>query len=64
VLKYIVGLIFIALTWAAALVFRGVTPLFWVAIIVTVVVAWPGHHRCRSDAGRAARVRCVGERPR
>jgi type VI secretion system protein ImpL len=39
VLKYIVGLIFIALTWAAALVFRGVTPLFWGAIIVTVVVA-------------------------
>jgi len=39
VLKYIVGLIFIALTWAAALVFRGVTPLIWVAIIVTVVVA-------------------------
>ena len=38
-LKYIVGLIFIALTWAAALVFRGVTPLFWGAIIVTVVVA-------------------------
>ena len=38
-LKYFVGLIFIALTWAAALVFRGVTPVFWGAIIVTVVVA-------------------------
>ncbi len=38
-LKYIVGLIFIGLTWAAALVFRGVTPLIWVAIVVTVVVA-------------------------
>ncbi len=37
-LKYIAGLVFIALTWAAALVFRGVTPLIWVAIIVTVVV--------------------------
>ena len=37
-LKYIVGLVFIALTWAAALVFRGVTPLIWVAIIVTVLV--------------------------
>ena len=38
-LKYIVGLVFIALTWAAALVFRGVTPLLWVAITVTGVVA-------------------------
>jgi type VI secretion system protein ImpL len=38
VLKYIVGLIFIALTWAAAFVFRGVAPLIWVAIILTVVV--------------------------
>ena len=37
-LKYIVGLIFIGLTWAAALVFRGVTPLIWVAAIVTAVV--------------------------
>ena len=37
-LKYIVGLIFIGLTWAAAFVFRGVTPLIWVAITVTVVV--------------------------
>lgn len=37
-IKYIVGLVFIALTWAAALVFRGVTPLIWVAVIVTVVV--------------------------
>jgi type VI secretion system protein ImpL len=37
VLKYIVGLIFLALTWAAALVFRGVTPLFWVAVGVTGV---------------------------
>lgn len=36
-LKYIVGLIFLALTWAAALVFRGVTPLFWVAVGVTGV---------------------------
>jgi type VI secretion system protein ImpL len=41
VLKYIFGIIFIALTWVAALVFRGVTPLFWLAIGVTGVVA-PG----------------------
>jgi type VI secretion system protein ImpL len=38
VLKYIIGLIFIALTWAAALVFRGVTPLFWAAVGVTGAV--------------------------
>jgi type VI secretion system protein ImpL len=38
VIKYVVGLVFIALTWAAALVFRGVTPLIWVAVIVTVMV--------------------------
>ena len=38
-LKYIVGFIFIALAWAAALVFRNVAPLFWVAAGVTVVVA-------------------------
>ena len=37
-LKYIIGLIFIALTWAAALVFRGVTPLFWAAVGVTGAV--------------------------
>jgi type VI secretion system protein ImpL len=36
--KYIFGIIFIALTWAAALVFRGVAPLLWVAIGMTVVV--------------------------
>ena len=37
-LKYVVGLIFIALTWAAALVFRGVAPLFWAAVGVTGAV--------------------------
>ena len=37
-LKYIFGIVFIALTWAAALVFRGVPPLFWAAIGVTAVV--------------------------
>ncbi len=37
-LKYIFGLIFILLAWAAALVFRGVSALFWVAIAVTVLV--------------------------
>ena len=37
-LKYIFGAIFIALVWAAAIVFHGVSPLFWAAIIVTVVV--------------------------
>ena len=40
-LKYIFGIIFIALAWVAALVFRGVSPLFWLAIGVTSVVA-PG----------------------
>jgi len=38
VLKYIVGFIFIALAWAAALVFRNVASLFWVAVGVTGVV--------------------------
>ena len=37
-LKYIVGLVFVALIWAAALVFRGVTPLLWVAVGVTGAV--------------------------
>lgn len=37
-LKYIFGLIFILLAWAAALVFHGVSVLFWVAIGVTVLV--------------------------
>ncbi|MGA9657251.1 MAG: type VI secretion system membrane subunit TssM, partial [Polyangia bacterium] len=37
-LKYIVGFIFIALAWAAALVFRNVASLFWVAVGVTGVV--------------------------
>jgi type VI secretion system protein ImpL len=40
VLKYIVGLIFIALTWAVALVFRGVAPLFWMAVGVTGAVGF------------------------
>jgi type VI secretion system protein ImpL len=38
VLKYIFGAIFIALAWAAKIVFREVDALFWVAIGVTVVV--------------------------
>jgi type VI secretion system protein ImpL len=38
VLKYIFGAIFIALAWAAAIVFHGVTALFWAAIGVTAVV--------------------------
>jgi type VI secretion system protein ImpL len=38
VLKYIFGAIFIALAWAAAIVFHGVSALFLAAIIVTVVV--------------------------
>ncbi|MBN2573013.1 MAG: type VI secretion system membrane subunit TssM [Deltaproteobacteria bacterium] len=37
-LKYIFGAIFIALVWAAAIVFHGVTALFWAAIVVTAVV--------------------------
>jgi len=40
VLKYIVGLIFIALTWAVVLVFRGVAPLLWLAVGVTGVVGF------------------------
>jgi type VI secretion system protein ImpL len=38
VLKYIFGAIFIALIWAAAIVFHGVSALFIAAIIVTAVV--------------------------
>jgi type VI secretion system protein ImpL len=38
VLKYIFGAIFIALAWAAAIVFHGVSALFLAAIIVTAVV--------------------------
>jgi type VI secretion system protein ImpL len=38
VLKYIFGAIFIALVWAAAIVFRGVSALFIAAIVVTAVV--------------------------
>jgi type VI secretion system protein ImpL len=38
VLKYIFGAIFIALAWAAAIVFHGIQPLFWAAIGVTVLV--------------------------
>jgi len=38
VLKYIFGAIFIALAWAAAIVFHGVSALFWAAIAVTAVV--------------------------
>jgi type VI secretion system protein ImpL len=38
VLKYIFGAIFIALAWAAAIVFRDVSMLFMAAIIVTAVV--------------------------
>ena len=37
-LKYIFGAIFVALVWAAAIVFHGVSVLFWAAIIVTAVV--------------------------
>ncbi|HEX7599327.1 MAG TPA: type VI secretion system membrane subunit TssM, partial [Polyangia bacterium] len=37
-LKYIVGFIFVALAWAAALVFRGVAPLFWVAVGLSIAV--------------------------
>ena len=37
-LKYIFGAIFVALVWAAAIVFHGVSALFWAAIIVTAVV--------------------------
>ncbi len=37
-LKYIFGAIFVALIWAAAIVFHGVSALFWAAIIVTAVV--------------------------
>ena len=37
-LKYIFGFIFIALAWAAALVFHGITPLFWAAVVLTIVV--------------------------
>ena len=37
-LKYIFGAIFVALAWAAAIVFHGVSALFWAAIIVSVVV--------------------------
>jgi len=38
VLKYIFGAIFIALVWAAAIVFRGVSALFIAAIVVTALV--------------------------
>jgi type VI secretion system protein ImpL len=38
VLKYIFGAIFVALVWAAAIVFHGVSALFIAAIIVTAVV--------------------------
>jgi type VI secretion system protein ImpL len=38
VLKYIFGAIFVALAWAAAIVFHGVFALFWAAIAVTAVV--------------------------
>ncbi len=38
VLKYIFGAIFIALAWAAALVFHGVSLLFLAAIVLTVVI--------------------------
>ena len=37
-LKYIFGAIFIALAWAAAIVFHGISALFWAAIAVSVVV--------------------------
>ena len=35
-LKYVFAAIFIALAWAAAIVFHGVAPLLWAAIAVTV----------------------------
>jgi len=38
VLKYIFGAIFIALIWAAAIVFQGISALFIAAIAVTAVV--------------------------
>jgi type VI secretion system protein ImpL len=38
VLKYIFGAIFVALAWAAAIVFHGIAVLFWSAIGVTIVV--------------------------
>jgi type VI secretion system protein ImpL len=38
VLKYIFGGIFIALAWAAAIVFHGISALFWAAIAVSIVV--------------------------
>jgi len=38
VLKYIFGAIFIALVWAAAVVFHGISALFIAAIVVTAVV--------------------------
>jgi len=38
VLKYIFGAIFIALAWAAAIVFHGIAALFWAAIGVTAFV--------------------------
>jgi len=38
VLKYIFGAIFIALIWAAAIVFHGIAVLFIAAIVVTAVV--------------------------
>jgi type VI secretion system protein ImpL len=38
VLKYIFGAIFIALIWAAAIVFHGISALFIAAIVVTAVV--------------------------
>ena len=55
-LKYIVGFIFVALTWAAALVFRGVTPLFWVAVGVTglVVLGLVAYDLLRLRAARRA----------
>lgn len=37
-LKYIFGAVFIALVWAAALVFHGISPLFWAAIGTTIVI--------------------------
>ncbi len=37
-LKYIFGAIFIALAWAAAIVFHGIAALLFAAIAVTVVV--------------------------
>ncbi len=37
-LKYIFGGIFVALAWAAAIVFSGVSVLLWAAVAVTIVV--------------------------